>query len=152
MRIQSGKVFIASIAALLSLASWGLASNHHSLNGTWTLLPTRSNFGGEPVIQSGTVTIKDNDHNIYMSRNFTYEGANQTITYHFATDSSENSSIRRGKSFKTKAKWDDDVLKVTTIGDGVTENEAYSLTVDGTMMLVVERPGHAPVTLYLERR
>ena len=44
MRIQSGKVFIASIAALLSLASWGLASNHHSLNGTWTLLPTRSNL------------------------------------------------------------------------------------------------------------
>ncbi len=152
MRLFSRKLFLASAAFLGLLASSGLASDHHRLNGTWTLQPTRSDFGGQPVIQTGSVTINDRERNITVSRNFSYDGASQSVSYNFTTDSQENATIREGKTFKSKAKWDDKVLKVTTTGENVTENERYSLTSDGMLMLVVERPGHPPQTLYFQRQ
>ena len=151
MRLHLGKIFLVRYLALVLIAVTGFASNHSSLNGTWKLMSARTDFAGEPVIQTGTVTISDRQHNIYISRDFTYEGTSQTISYNFTTDSRENGSIRQGKSFKTKAKWDDRVLTVTTVGEGVAEHERYSLDLDGTLILVVERAGHPPLTLHFER-
>jgi len=136
---------------LMLLAGTALAANHHSLNGTWKLIPNRTEYAGEPAVQTGTVTINDREHNIYISRSFSYDGQNQTSDYNFTTDGRENSSIRQGKTFKTKAKWDGRILNVTTIGDKGEEHERYSLEPDGTMMLVVERPGHSPMTLHFEQ-
>ena len=152
MRFHSGKIFLAGTVLWVTFACLGLAESHQKLNGTWTLMPTRSDFGGEPAIQTGTVTINDREHNIYISRNFNYDSPKQTASYSFSTDGRESSSIRQGKTFKTKAKWDDKVLRVITTGDDVTETELYSLAPDGTLMLVLERPGHAPLTLYFQRQ
>ena len=33
------------------------ARDHSSLNGTWILVPATSDFAGQPVVQTGTVTI-----------------------------------------------------------------------------------------------
>ena len=33
------------------------ACDHSALNGTWTLVPAKSDFAGQPVVQTGTVTI-----------------------------------------------------------------------------------------------
>jgi len=136
---------------LMLLAGPALAANHHSLNGTWKLIPNRTEYAGEPAVQTGTVTINDREHNIYISRNFSYDGQNQTSDYNFTTDGRENSSIHQGKTFKTKAKWDGRVLNVTTISDKGEEHERYSLEPDGTLMLIVERSGHAPMTLHFEQ-
>ena len=138
--IRIAVLFLIGIAVLGGNAAF--ASDHRALNGTWKLIPARSEFAGEPVIQTGTVTINDREHNIYISRNFTYEGQNQTVNYSFSTDGRENSSIYEGKAFKSKAKWEGDELKVTSMQDNVTTAERYSLSGDGTMMLIVERPGH----------
>jgi len=151
MRLNSSKIFLMRSIFLALFAATGFASNHHSLNGTWKLIPARTDFAGEPVIQTGTVTIDDRQHNIYISRDFTYEGTNQTFAYNFTTDGRENANIRQGKAFKTKAKWDDRVLNVTTMGDNVTEHERYSLEPDGTLILVVERPGRPPLTLHFQQ-
>ena len=152
MRLEPCKTFPRTVAALVFFAASAFAASHHSLNGTWALIPTRSDFAGQPVIQTGTVTINDRQHNIYISRNFTYDGANDTFSYGFSTDGRENSSIHEGKSFKSKARWDDNVLKVTTEQDGAVTKEHYSLAPDGSLMLTVERPDHRRITLFFQRQ
>ena len=126
-----------------------VAGDHHMLNGTWLLVPTQ--HFGSPELHAATITINDREHNIYISRNFTYEGRHETTSMDFTTDSREHATIREGKTFKSKAKWDGDVLKVITTGDQVTEKEQYSLRPDGLLMLVLEQPGSPPLTLYFNR-
>jgi hypothetical protein len=139
-----------SIFLLAALLSFG--REHKELNGTWTLVPTKSNFGGQPVMQTGTVTINEREGDITVSRNFAYEGATQTTFYRDMTDSQNSATIKDGKEFKSKTRWDHDVLKVTTTQSGVTTVESYTLGADGTLMATVVRPGWKPVTLYFERK
>jgi uncharacterized protein (DUF1501 family) len=152
MRQNLRKFFLGSVLGPVLFAASAMAANHHILNGTWTLEPTRSHFDGEPVIQTGSVSINDREHNITVTRSFSYDGANESFAYSFSTDGRENSSIREGKTFKTKAKWEGDVLKVATLDNGASTVERYSLAPDGSLMLVVERPEHRPVTLFFERQ
>ena len=150
MRLQVRDICLGAVAAVVLCAGAAMAANHHELNGTWKLIPARSDFAGQPAIQTGTVTISDREHNIYIDRSFTYDGANQTTSYNFSTDGRENSTIHNGKTFKSKAKWDGDVLVVHTIQDNESVVERYTMDPDGTMSLVVERAGHPPVVLYFE--
>lgn len=152
MRSQSRKTFLLSAAALALFAVSAFAANHHSLNGTWKLMPERSNFAGGTMIQSASLTINDREHNISISRNFTSEGENTTASYTFDTDARENSTIHQGAGFKSKAKWDGDVLKVTTTRTNGIETERYSLQPDGTLMMVIDRPDHRTLTLYFQHQ
>jgi hypothetical protein len=152
MRQNLRKIFLTSAVSTVLFAASALAANHRSLNGTWTLEPTRSNFDGEPAIQTGSVTINDREHNITVTRSFSYDGANESFEYSFTTDGRENSSIHQGKSFKTKAKWEGGVLRVATLDNGAATVERYSLAPDGSLMLVVERPEHRPVRLFFQRQ
>ena len=152
MRQNTGKIFLGTALGLTLFAGSLAAASHHSLNGTWTLQPTRSHFDGEPVIQTGSVTINDREHNITVTRGFTYDGADQSFEYSFSTDGRENSSIHAGRSYKTKAKWEGNVLRVTTLDNGVSTVERYNLEPDGSLMLVVERGEHRPVTLFFQRQ
>lgn len=45
----------ALLIVFVALSAFGL--DHKALNGTWTLLAARSDFVGQPVVQTGTVTI-----------------------------------------------------------------------------------------------
>lgn len=139
-------------AALVLFATAAFASNHYDLNGVWRLIPTRSDFAGQPVIETGTVTIHDRQHNIYIDRNFGYDGTNHSYSYNFTTDGRENSTIRNGASGKTKAEWKHDTLVVTNTQGGLTTVESFRLMPDGTMQLIVDRPEHAPATLYFQRQ
>lgn len=152
MRQNVSKICLGGALVLASFAVSLSAANHHSLNGTWSLEPTRSHLDGEPAIQTGSVTINDREHNITVTRSFNYDGENQSFEYSFTTDGRENSSIKEGHSFKSKAKWEGNVLRVTTLDNGKTTVERYSLAPDGSMMLVVERGDHRPVTLYFQRQ
>jgi hypothetical protein len=138
-------------AILFAVSTFG-ADRHHALNGTWTLVPARSDFAGQDVFQTGTVTINDRQGNITVARNFTYAGAAETFFYSFSTDGRENSTIRNGKDFKSKAQWEGDLLKVTTTQAGGTTLERFSLAADGTLMLKVELPDHRPITLVLVQK
>lgn len=125
---------------------------HPNLNGTWILVPTRSNFAGEPVLQTGTVQINERQHHMYISRSFNYDGETTGFEYNFTTDGQENSTIHKGQTFKSKAGWDHDVLKVKTTRDGLTTVERYNLAPDGTLVLTIERPGHPLQTLVFRRQ
>lgn len=151
MRPHIGKIFAGVAVILLFLTAPAFPRGHHSLNGTWKLIPARGEFGGQPVVQTGTVTINDREHNIYLSRSYTYDGANDTQTSTFSIDGRENSSIRDGKTLKTKAKWEGDTLVVTTMKDNESAVERYNLEPDGTLRLFIERPGHPAATLYFQR-
>jgi hypothetical protein len=137
-------------AALLTLPA--VANHHHALNGTWTLVPADSDFHGETVLQTGTVTINDRERNITVSRDFSYDGAASAASYSFTTDGQENATVRDGKAFKSKASRKSDVLDVTTTRDGVTTVEHFSSTASGTLMLTAEQAGHQPLTLVFHRR
>jgi hypothetical protein len=128
------------------------ARDHSALNGTWTLVPTKSDFAGQPIVQTGTVTIKDREGIIIVSRSFVYKGATETFFYSDVTDSEHNATIHTGKDLKSKTRWDHDVLKVTTTESGAITVESYTLAADGTMTVSVVRPEHKPITLVLERK
>ena len=138
-------------AALAFFAGSALGVNHHELNGTWQLIPERSEFHGEPAIETGSVTIADREGNISISRNFSLEGANQSTSSTFDTDGRAKSSIKE-PGIKSKTEWKGDVLQVKTMREGRTTVERYSLGPDGMMVLMVDRPGHAAETLFFERR
>jgi hypothetical protein len=151
MQRRSCRSFLIGAAALAIFAGCAVAANHHELNGTWILMPARSQFYGEPVIESGTITINDREGNVYVSRNFTYQGANQSTTSSFSTDSRENTSIK-DPGVTSKTKWEGGVLKVITTQDGTTTVERYHLRADGTMVLMIDTPGRAPETLVFQRQ
>lgn len=141
----------AAFLTTLLLASAAFAREHTALNGTWTLIPTRSDFAGERVIQTGTVNIHERQGDISVERNFAYEGATGTTFYRDMIDSENSATIHSGKEFKTKARWDHAVLKVTTTEAGAVTQETYTLTADGTLMVNVQRPDHKSITLYFQR-
>jgi len=128
------------------------ARDHSALNGTWTLVPAKSDFAGQRVVQTGTVTINERQGIITVSRNFVYEGATETFFYRDMTDSNDNATIHSGKDIKSKTRWDHDVLKVTTTESGAVTLESYSLAADGTMLVSVVRPERKPITLVFQHQ
>jgi hypothetical protein len=152
MRISSATRIIGPVLTTLLFAACASAHQHTALNGTWTLVPAQSDFAGQPVIQTGTVTINERDGDITVSRNFKYEGASDTFFYRDITDSENNATIHTGKELKTKTRWDHDVLQVTTTQSGAITLESYALAADGTMTVRVVRPDHEPITLVFLRK
>jgi hypothetical protein len=136
----------------LLFALTALARSHTELNGTWTLIPTKSDFAGQPVMQTGTVTINERQGNITVARSFAYEGAGETFFYRDMVDSENSATIKDGKDFKSKTRWDHDVLKVSTTQNGAMTLESYTLGADGNLMATVFRPDHKAITLYFERK
>jgi hypothetical protein len=129
-----------------------VARDHSSLNGTWTLVPAKSDFASQPVVQTGTVTISDRQGNITVARSFVYEGAAETFFYSDISDGQHNATIRNGKDVRSKTKWDHDALKVTSVYSGATTVESYTLAADGTMTVSVVRPDHKLITLVFRRQ
>ena len=141
------------VIATLLFAGFTFATDRSALNGTWTLIPAKSDFQGQPVVQTGTVTISDHEGVTVISRNFVYEGAGETFFYSDSTANSRNSpTIHTGKDLKTKTKWEHDALKVTTTLSGAVTVESYTLAADGTMQVNVERPERKPITLVFQRK
>jgi hypothetical protein len=137
--------------ATLLFAFTAFGRGHTALNGVWTLAPSQSDFAGQPVIQTGTVTINERDGDITVSRSFKYEGASDTFFYRDITDSENNATIHTGKELKTKTRWDHDVLKVTTTESGAITLESYSLAADGSMLVSVVKPDRKPFSLVFKR-
>jgi hypothetical protein len=145
------RVFHTSAVALLCAIPI-LATNHDAMNGTWKLIPASSDFAGQPVVQTGTVTIRVQDRVIIVERSFMYEGANETYFYSDVSGANNGATIHSGKDLTSKTKWDHNVLQVTTTLNGAVTIERYHLAGDGTMMVNVERPGHKPIELAFRRQ
>jgi hypothetical protein len=141
-----------AILAALLVAFSAFARDRILLNGTWTLEPTKSDFAGQPVVQTGTVTINEREGIITISRNFVYEGAGETYFYRDMTDAQNNATIHSGKDLKSKTRWDHNVLKAITTQSGAVTVESYSLAPDGDMLVSVVRPEHTPITLVFRRQ
>ena len=152
MRTNSITTITGAVLTALLFAFSALAHDHHSaLNGTWTLVPEKCDFAGQPAIQSGTVTIYDRQGNITVTRNFVFQGATGDVFYRDMTDSEHNATIHVGKNLKSKTSWDHDVLKVTTTQPGGVTVESYTLAPDGTLLVSVMRPEQKPMTLVFQR-
>lgn len=153
MKIHSTTAITGAVLSTLLFAFSAFARDHTALNGTWKLVPAKSDFAGQPVVQTGTVTISDHQGVVVVSRSFVYEGATETFYYNDSTGNSQhNATIHSGKDVKTKTQWDDDVLNVTTTQSGAVTRESYSLAADGTMLVKVVRPEHQPITLVFQRQ
>jgi hypothetical protein len=146
------KTWTSIVTATLLVAFSAFAHDHTALNGTWVLVPTESNFGGQPVIQTGTVTINERQGDISVERNFAYEGASETFFYRDMTDSENGATIKTSKELKSKANWDHDILKVKTTQGGVVTTESYSLAGNGSMTVNVVKPGSKTIMLVFVRK
>jgi hypothetical protein len=109
MRIHSSTTIPGAVLITLLFTLSAFARDHSALNDTWTLVPAKSDFAGQPVVQTGTVTIADREGIIIVSRSFVYEGATETFFYSDVTDSEHNATIHTGKDLKSKTRWDHDV-------------------------------------------
>ena len=89
--------------------------------------------------------INEREGNITVSRSFVYKGANETFHYDDIADSENNATIRAGREFKSKAKWDHDVLKVTTVESGFTTVESYMPGANGSMTATITKSGRDTV-------
>jgi hypothetical protein len=145
-------IITGAVLTTLLFATSAIARDHKALNGTWVLEPTGSDFGGQPVIQTGTVTINEREGDITVSRDFKYEGTNETFFYRDMADSENNATIHNGKDLKSKARWDHDMLKVTTTQSGAVTTETYTLAANGSMTVNVMKPGSKPITLVFARK
>jgi hypothetical protein len=150
MKLCSMTVLTGILTTFLFTSS-AFARDHNILNGTWMLEAAKSDFAGQPVVQTGSVTISARDGIIIVSRNFVYEGATETFFYRDVTDAENNATIHTGKDLKSKTRWDRDVLQITTTRSGAVTVERYSLNQDGTMAVNVTRPDHKPAMLVFER-
>jgi hypothetical protein len=150
MRTYSTTITAAVLTTLLFTCS-AIAADHRAMNGTWTLVPTKSDFAGQSVVQTGTVTIDDHQGIITVSRNFVYAGATETFFYSDMTDAEHNATIHSGKDLKSKTRWDHDVLKVTTTQSGAVTVESYAINADGDMTVNVVRSDRKPITLVFQR-
>ena len=117
MKTFSTRTITGAVLTTLFFAFSAFARDHSALNGTWTLVPAKSDFAGQPTVQTGTVTINEREGIIIVSRSFVYEGATETFFYSDVTDE-HNATIHTGKDLKSKTSWDHDVLKVTTTQSG----------------------------------
>ncbi len=142
----------AVIGAILLFTFSALARDHNALNGVWVLAPVKCDFAGQPVVQTGSVTISNRDGIIIVARNFVYEGATETFFYKDLTDAENRATIHSGKDVKSKTSWDHDALKVTTTNAGAVTVETYTLAVDGSMLVKVVRPDRSSITLIFERK
>jgi hypothetical protein len=152
MKTYSTTTITAAVLTTLLFAFSASAYDHSALNGTWTLVPTKSDFAGQPVVQTGTVTIADRQGIIIVTRSFVYKGATETYFYRDITDAENNATIHTGKDLKSKTRWDHDILKVTTTQSGATTLESYRLAPDGTMLVSVARPERKAITLVFQRK
>ena len=152
MKTDSTTAIAGAVLTTLLFAFCAFAHPHNALNGTWTLVPAKSDFAGQRVVQTGTVTIDEREGIISVSRNFVYEGATETFFYRDITDSNDNATIHSDKDVKSKTRWDHDVLKVTTTQSGAVTLESYSLAADGTMLVNVVRPQQKPITLVFQHQ
>ncbi len=152
MRTYPTSIVTGAVVTTLLVACCAFARDHSAMNGTWTLVPAKSDFAGQSVVQTGTVTISDRDGIIIVQRNFVYAGATETFFYRDITDAENNATIHTGKDLKSKIRWDHEVLKVTTTQSGAITVESYTLAPDGDMMVSVERPEHKPITLIFQRK
>ena len=152
MRTYSTTTITGAVLTTLLFACSAFARDHSAINGTWTLVPAKSDFSGQPVVQTGTVTIHDRQGIIIVSRRFVYQGATETFFYSDDTGTQNNATIKSGQDIKSKTRWDHDVLKVTTTQSGATTLESYTLAADGTMIVSVLRPDHKPVSLVFRRQ
>ena len=152
MRTYLTNSITGAVLTTLLFGFSAFARDHTFLNGTWTLVPTQSDFAGQPVVQTGTVTINEREGIITISRNFAYAGAGETFFYRDMTDAQNNATIHTGKDLKSKTRWDHDVLKAITTQSGAVTVESYSLAPDGNMRVSVVRPEHTPITLVFQRQ
>jgi hypothetical protein len=97
MRTFSMNAITGAALATLLCAFSAFAHDHSALNGTWTLVPVKSDFAGQPVIQTGTVTISSEGDVIIVTRSFAYEGASETFFYKDMTDAQNSATIHSGK-------------------------------------------------------
>src|ERR1022692_3869503 len=94
MRTYSTTITAAVLTTLLFACS-AIAADHRAMNGTWTLVPTKSDFAGQSVVQTGTVTIDDHEGIITVSRKFVYAGATETFFYSDMTDAEQDRKSTR---------------------------------------------------------
>jgi len=151
MRDNYRKTFLVAAASLLIFSAAAWARDHHELDGTWKLLPTRSELNGEPPFASGTVTINDYNGKIYLMQHFSLGDSTDFSSAGFTLEGHYNDVIRSRAGFWGVVSWEEDTLHVKTTENGDTTVERFTIEPDGILMMSFQRPGHQTIRLYFQR-
>ena len=128
---------------LLSLSGWLMAADAKpNLSGAWKLNVGKSDFGPLPGPTSRTLKIDHEDPSLKIAVTEVKQQGEVSYQASYTTDGKENVNTNRGNTFRSKLKWDGDVLVIETkgtfAGGEVTARDKWTLS-DGGKTLTIER-------------
>lgn len=144
-------ILTVSVFAILLCSMPMLAADHDALNGTWTLVPAQSNFGSNPAIQAGKITISKQGDTTTVSRAFRYGDNGEEIFYRDMTQT-QGAAPLTASDLKSETSWSGDMMKVDTVHGNTNVTETYSLAPDGNLVVTVAHGDQPPETLVFTRK
>jgi hypothetical protein len=133
------KGFLLSGFAVL-LAASQVAQAKPNFSGEWKLNASKSEFSPMPAPEKRTDKIVHADPKLTVTTTQTNQAGEGTFEQKYATDGSETTNELRGAPMKSTAKWEGDVLMVTTKasfnGMDVTLDDKWTLSDDGKVLTI----------------
>lgn len=124
--------------ALAAFAVSPLAAKQN-FTGTWTMVPTKSDFGAMPAPSKYEQKIEHNDPNLKITISQTGQRGDRSNDFVYHTGGKETTNDTRGGSMKSKAKWEGDTLVINSTmmiqGNPVPVVDRYNIGADGMLTL-----------------
>jgi hypothetical protein len=129
--LQYGEGLVQGVQELASIVTGGMgvgasAQAHPNLTGTWVLQLERSDFGGQPSIQSRTDVIEHNEPKLTIKRTIEYSGEVTTTTGVYAVDGTLYKNRNGQTTWSSTLRWDGPTLVI--VSDFVTPQMEYTVT------------------------
>jgi hypothetical protein len=154
---RTGSLLIA-LAALLAGAPGAQAKPNFS--GDWKLNTSKSEFGPMPPPNSRTDKIVHADPSLKVTTTQSTQAGDGTYELKYSTDGSETTNELRGAPIKSTAKWEDDILSITSKasfgGNDITLTDKWTLSTDGKVLTIgrhiVSPQGELDVKIVMEKQ
>jgi len=149
-------IVAATFAWTFSAQAWAKPN----LSGAWKFNAAKSNFGPIPAPDKMERKITHEDPSLKMTTVQAGQQGEFTSELVYKTDGSESANKVRGQDVKGVAKWDGDVLTITSKremqGAEITQNERWTLSEDGKVLTIVNKintpQGEFEITIVLDKQ
>ena len=142
--------------AIAALAISAGAPEKPNFSGTWHLNKAKSNYG--PVAAPNTMERRIVHEDPILKVNIVQanDEGERTLEQVYRTDGSESVNKVGNKEITSKAKWDGQVLVISSERGDFAQNERWTLSEDGQVLTLVNRikspKGNFEVTVVMDKQ
>ena len=145
---------VVGIIAMFAFATAGLAAPNFS--GTWKLNNGKSNYGPVSAPERMERKIAHEDPSLKMTIIQMGDEGERTLDLAYKTDGSESVNRIHDVDVKSVAKWDGNVLVVSSKRGDFSQSERWTLSEDGKVLTLVNRinspEGDFEVTVVMDKQ